>query len=119
MAIKQKLAVTIEELPEEEVIAAQQKGKQQLPGKQLGMILEPLSDESFEKLGVKNGLLVKKIGEGPAKKAGIRAGDVLVAINNKKITDIKTLEKIIAEPALKIVQPQSCFIAMAARSFLH
>lgn len=94
---KKELTVTIEELPEEEVIAAQQKGKQQLPGKQLGMMLEPLSDENIEKLGVKNGLLVKRVGDGPAKKAGIRAGDVLVAINNKKITDIKALEKIIAE----------------------
>jgi len=94
---KKELTVTIEELPEDEVIAAQQKGKQQLPGKQLGMILETLSDENIEKLGVKNGLLVKQVGEGPARQAGIRPGDVLVAINNIKVTDIKTLEKIIAE----------------------
>lgn len=94
---KKELAVTIEELPEEEVIAAQQKGKQLHQGKQLGMILEPLSEESIEKLGVKNGLLVNKVGEGPAKKAGIRVGDVLVSINNKKITDIKILKKIVAE----------------------
>lgn len=94
---EKELTVTIEELPAEDVIAAQKKGEQQFSGKQLGMILEPLTDEVIEKSGAKSGLLVKKIGEGAAKKAGIKVGDVLVTINNKKITDIKSLENIIAE----------------------
>ena len=117
---KKELVVTIEELPEDDVIAAQQKGERPVSGKHLGMLLEPLSKDMIEKSGVKNGLLVRKVGEGPAQDAGIRPGDILVAINNRKITDIATLEKMIAalpkgRPAAVLVQREGSPVFLALK----
>lgn len=115
------LTVRIEELPGEDVIASRTQDKDSTSDQLLGMVVEPLPVEMKEKLAVKQGVLVKEVNEGPAKEAGIRAGDVLISINNKKITDIKTLEAMIAglsgnRPAAVLVQREGSPVFLALKS---
>lgn len=55
-----------------------------------GLMVDNLTPQLGEYFGVKNGegVLVKSVEEGtPAKAAGFKAGDVIVRVNNQKITD--------------------------------
>jgi serine protease Do len=56
----------------------------------LGMMLTELTADQRKELGIASGLLVEDA-QGNAAKAGIRRGDILMAINNQ---DVKTLEQL-------------------------
>jgi len=118
---QQILTVVIEALPEEDVITAKQQGKDKASDKLLGMTVEPLTSELSEQTGVNEGLLVKQVDEGAAKEAGIRAGDVLVRINNKPITNVQTLESIITalpqgRPAAVLVHREGSPVFLALKT---
>jgi serine protease Do len=54
----------------------------------LGVVAQPLSDQLATYFGVKEGLLVSSVNENtPAAKAGIKAGDVITAVNGKAVKD--------------------------------
>jgi len=64
----------------------------------MGMQLEGLNEQLGEFFGVKGGggLLVKSVSKGSAaERAGIKAGDVVVRIDNEKITDRSDLRRIL------------------------
>jgi serine protease Do len=71
----------------------------------LGLKVERLSEEDISKLGVPQGVLVAAVSEGPAARAGIRRGDVLVTLDNKPVTDPGTLAKLVAGLQSKAVVP--------------
>ncbi|HVP52116.1 MAG TPA: PDZ domain-containing protein [Terriglobales bacterium] len=59
-------------------------------GSAYGLLVDNLTPQLGEYFGVKNGegVLVKSVEEGtPAKVAGFKAGDVIVRVNNQKISD--------------------------------
>ncbi|MBM3356975.1 MAG: DegQ family serine endoprotease [Betaproteobacteria bacterium] len=56
---------------------------------QYGMALSELTDAQRSELKLPGGVLVENV-EGPAARAGVRRGDVIVAINNQ---DVKTVEQ--------------------------
>jgi len=65
----------------------------------LGVYIQPLSPDVAEKLGIKDrrGALVSDVTkDGPAEKAGIRSGDVIVAFNGKEIKDEHELPAAVA-----------------------
>lgn len=65
----------------------------------LGVIVQKLTPELSQSLGLQNdrGALVSDIATGgPAEKAGIKRGDVIVGINDKKIQEMPELPKTIA-----------------------
>ncbi len=65
----------------------------------LGVIVQQLSPEIVDSLGLKNekGALVSDIApDGPAEKAGIKRGDVIVKIDNIDIKEMQELPKTIA-----------------------
>jgi serine protease Do len=67
----------------------------------LGVTLTPLSTQLAEYFGVKEGALVSWVDSGsPAADAGLRAGDVITAINGRSITDAADVTNAIrqAEP---------------------
>jgi serine protease Do len=68
--------------------------KQGDPVEKLGMRLSELSAEQRKELGVTGGLLVEDV-QGNAAKAGIRRGDVLLAINNQDVKSIEQLNQIV------------------------
>ncbi|WP_336287917.1 Do family serine endopeptidase [Bartonella sp. CB60] len=64
----------------------------------LGVQIQPVTKEMSNAVGLKEakGALVSDPLKGPAKKAGVKAGDVIVSINNEKIADVRDLAKRIA-----------------------
>jgi serine protease Do len=84
------IAVTLAELPQDKLAAAKspKRGKGG-EGNKLGLQLAELTAEQRKQLEVESGLLVEEA-QGPAGKAGIRAGDVILSINN---TEVKNLDQ--------------------------
>ncbi len=87
-----EVAVTVGEMPEEKV--AQRAGRRDSKAgnvvARLGLTVSELSAEQRKELGIGGGLLVEDV-QGAAAKAGIRRGDVLMALNNQ---DIKSAEQL-------------------------
>ena len=96
---KQKVRVTIEKLPEENQVrnAASSKPEPE-PSNRLGIVVRPPSEEEEEGMQLSGyGVLVEKVNEGVASEAGIRPGDVLLLINNTKVTSPAKMEEILEE----------------------
>ena len=61
-------------------------------GGYLGVQVKDLSDQLQEYFEVKNGVLVEEVmKDSPAEKAGLKAGDVIVSINDRKLEDYHDL----------------------------
>lgn len=80
-------------------------------GNRLGLSAESLTDQLAEFFGVKDkGVLVAAVDEnGPAAKAGIKAGDVIVAVDNEKVDSVRALMRAMSNKkegtaAIKIVR---------------
>jgi serine protease Do len=86
------VSVTVGEMPEEKV--AQRPGRRDSKSgnvvARLGLTVSELTAEQRSELGVGGGLLVEDV-QGAAAKAGIRRGDILMALNNQ---DIKSVEQV-------------------------
>ena len=64
----------------------------------LGVRVQDLSDELASYFGVKAGVLVAGVeADAPAAKAGIKAGDVITAVNGQAITDPGELRREVAK----------------------
>ena len=61
----------------------------------LGVAVRALTSDEAQQVGVDGGVLVVKAG-GPAKAAGISAGDVIVAINGIEVDNVEQLQSMIA-----------------------
>jgi serine protease Do len=65
----------------------------------LGVGIQDLSEELAEKFGVKNrrGVLVSQVFEGsPAEKAGLKVGDVVLALNDRRVEQTRELSRAVA-----------------------
>ncbi|WP_455481086.1 Do family serine endopeptidase [Bartonella sp. B12(2025)] len=64
----------------------------------LGVQIQPVTEEISESMGLKEakGALVIDPLKGPAEKAGIKTGDVIISVNSEKIIDARDLAKRIA-----------------------
>jgi serine protease Do len=87
----QELAVTLGELPGEELPAGKS-GKTYSRG---GLALSELTADQRRELGIDHGLLVEEV-TGDAARAGIRVGDVILAVNNGKVPTVEAFRKAIA-----------------------
>jgi len=77
----------------------------------LGITVEGIDDQLAEYFGVKEGLLVKSVtADSAAQKAGIKAGDVITAINGSKVYDASDLNR-----ALDRVESSGEFTAEVVR----
>ena len=66
----------------------------------LGVSIQSLSDDIAEGLGLKSteGVLVADVSaDGPADKAGMKAGDVILAVDGQSIKELKELPRLIAD----------------------
>ncbi len=66
------------------------------PQGKLGVAVRPLSPEEARRVGSEGGLLVQEA-TGPAAKAGLRAGDVIVAVNGKATRTVEELRARVGE----------------------
>ncbi|MCB1914414.1 MAG: DegQ family serine endoprotease [Rhodocyclaceae bacterium] len=60
----------------------------------LGLALRPLTDDERRRSGVEEGLLVLEVA-GPASRAGIRPGDVVLALNGRAVDGVAALKKLL------------------------
>ena len=93
----QTASVTIAELPEEtgETRPAPPSGPER-PGV-LGMQLKDLTPAQRKQLGVSQGVLVEKVVEGPALKAGVRPGDVILQVQGKPMRSAAELRELVPQ----------------------
>ena len=69
----------------------------------LGVRIQEVTPEISKSLGMKDdkGVLISMVNEGePAQKAGIKAGDVIINFNGKKVKNVKALQRMVAEGAV-------------------
>jgi serine protease Do len=92
----QKLELAVGELKPEQV--AEQKEPQQMPVNRAGLVLSELPPQLRDRLKVDRGLLVRKA-SGPAQRAGMEAGDVILAVNDRPVTDLASFEQQLARGA--------------------
>jgi serine protease Do len=86
----QKLDVVLGELPAANQVSGD--GKTYSRG---GLALTELSAEQRDALGIDHGLLVEDV-TGDAARAGIRTGDVILAVNNSKVSTVAGMRKLMA-----------------------
>jgi serine protease Do len=87
------LEVTIGTLKEPKV--ASNTGGQAEKG-QLGLAVRPLSPDEQQQAGVQGGLVVEDVA-GPAARAGIQPGDVILSLNGTPIKDADQLSKLVSK----------------------
>jgi serine protease Do len=64
-------------------------------GGRLGITVESLDDQLAEYFGVKEGVLVKSVtADSAAQKAGLKAGDVITAINGSKVYEMSDVSRV-------------------------
>jgi serine protease Do len=91
---KQTLRVTIAVLPEEDEIASTGEGESKSSqgssaDNKLKLAVRDLSDNEREELEIgSHGILVEHVMSGPASKAGIRPGDIILLLNNIKVLGV-------------------------------
>ena len=70
----------------------------------LGVRIQEVTPEIAKSLGLKNeeGVLISMVNPGePAEKGGLKAGDVILEFNGKKIKDVKSLQRTVADSAVE------------------
>jgi len=70
-------------------------------GGKLGLALRPLQPEEKRGSGIKNGLVIEEVG-GAAQRAGVQAGDVLLAINGTPVTSVEQVRHAVADSAKSV-----------------
>lgn len=92
-----EVLITIGQLPDEtqEASAADEGAPE---GKTtLGLALRDLTPEQKKELGAKGGVLVERVVDGPAARAGIRPGDVITQFNQKPVQSVRELQDVLAK----------------------
>jgi serine protease Do len=91
------LQVKIAELPVEDSSRLSSTGKNGKKGNNpLNVFVEDLTEQQRQELEIKDyGVIVSQISSGPAYKAGVRNGDVMLLLNNIKIKNAKHFEELV------------------------
>ena len=101
---EREIAVTVGKMPAAKLAAAEQSG----PAEQgrLGVAVRPLSKDEEQAAGVKGGLVVEQ-SSGPAAKAGVEPGDIILALNStpvKSVNELRTMVQKAGKVAALLVQ---------------
>ncbi|WP_332671389.1 DegQ family serine endoprotease [Aromatoleum sp.] len=63
-------------------------------GGKLGLVVRPLTPEEAAQLGVRGGIVVERA-SGPAERAGLQPGDVVLALNNQPVTNASSFRNLL------------------------
>ncbi len=88
----QELRASLGEAPAEKVARADSESKTK-PSK-LGLAVRPLTEEERKQIEAEGGLFVEQ-SEGPAARAGVQAGDVILALNNQPVKSVDQLRRLV------------------------
>ena len=116
------LTVTTDELPEDDEVQVATVAKPQgVQVSALGLTVRDLNDEERASSGsTDHGVVVSEVADGPAKRAGIREGDVILMLSNEKVTSGEDLARLASElpdgkAASVLVQRQGSPIFLALK----
>ena len=116
------LMVTTDELPDDDdVQVAAARPPDEVEADRLGLVVRDLSDEERASFDVADhGVLVGRVADGPARRAGIREGDVILMLNNEKVSSSGDLERLVAglpegKAASVLIQRQGSPIFLALK----
>jgi serine protease Do len=86
---RKTLHVKVEQLPEEDEVAQYNGQPNKLTDQRLAIEVADLTKEQKQQFNIEGGVAVVSVESGAAADAGIRRGDIISSINNKKVTDAK------------------------------
>ena len=112
-----ELSITLGEMSNEKVASDSSDATDETGGK-LGLALRPLTGDERAQVAGGRGLVVENVGDGPAARAGIRPGDVIVSANGEQVSSVDQLKKQLGHAGKRIallVQrgEQRMFVAVA------
>ena len=95
----QTLNVTVAELPADDELQIASGGKgNAVKSNALNITVKDLAEGQKKELEIEDhGVLVESVAEGPAQKAGVRRGDIILLINNIKVKDTSHFNKMVEE----------------------
>jgi serine protease Do len=92
-----EVTLTIAELEPEKVVKKDdRKAKPEQVANALGLVVSDLSDAQKKELKIDGGVIVDA-SEGPAARAGLRAGDVILRLNNNDVKDAKQFNALVTK----------------------
>jgi serine protease Do len=92
-----EVTLTIAELEPEKVVKKDdRKAKPEQAANALGLVVSDLSDAQKKELKIDGGVIVDA-SEGPAARAGLRAGDVILRLNNNDVKDAKQFNALVTK----------------------
>ncbi len=107
------LRVTVGEM---KTARSEARGEPAAKGK-LGLAVRPLTAEERKEAEVSAGLLVEQVNEGPAARAGLREGDVILSVNGQKVATADELRKLVDKNGKRVAlqvlrEDQKLFVAI-------
>jgi serine protease Do len=92
-----EVTLTIAELEPEKVVKKDdRKAKPEQAANALGLVVSDLSEVQKKELKIDGGVIVDA-SEGPAARAGLRAGDVILRLNNNDVKDAKQFNALVTK----------------------
>jgi serine protease Do len=93
---RQTLKVVVGELPDDLDAGAGRNRPDATPGSPLGLRVESITGEELAALKLEHGVRVVEVSDGPAGRAGVRRGDILVSLNNQPVRDPEGFMSLVA-----------------------
>ncbi len=94
---RREVAVTLAELPEDDLASIQPGNGASLPASnRLGLVVKAVPDDQRELLQPEEGgVLIDRVETGPAERAGLRAGDLILNFHNEPVRDLAQFERLV------------------------
>ncbi len=94
---QRELGVNIGEMADEKIVAKPAEARK---SNRAGLAVSELSSEQKSILKISNGVLVDEV-SGPAARAGIQTGDIIVAVNNQEVNSADELARLVNDTTRK------------------